>query len=145
MDSLYSWSDLTKIGVGLTGLGAFFFFLGIVMLLDSVLLTMGNLLFVTGIGLIMGPKRFSSFFRSRPRASFFFFLGLLMVLFRWCFIGLCLQFFGGLNLFGNFIPMVLRVLESLPIIGSVLRRPEVRKVLNFLQLDGRRNESGRNV
>lgn len=144
MDSLYNWSDMTKIGVGLTGLGIFFFGLGVMMLLDSVLLTMGNLLFITGIAVVMGPKRFTVFFRSRMRASVFFFLGVFFVLIRWCFLGLCLQGFGALNLFGNFIPMVLRVVESMPILGTVMRSPPVQRVLHLLSLDNGRT-GGRNV
>eukprot|EP00796_Vickermania_ingenoplastis_P001852 gene1852-1131_t len=142
MDSLYNWNDMTKIGVGLTGLGIFFFGLGIVMLLDSVLLTMGNLLFIAGIAVVMGPKRFTNFFRLRMRASTFFFAGVFFVLMRWCWLGLMLQGFGALNLFGNFIPMVLRVLESMPLIGSFMSSPAMQSILRSLQLDTR---TGRNV
>lgn len=142
MNSLYNWNDVTKIGVGLTGLGIFFFGLGILTLLDSVLLTMGNLLFISGVAMVMGLRRFTLFFKARMRASTFFFIGIFFVLCRWCLLGICLQLFGALNLFGNFIPMILRVLESTPIIGGFFLSPPVQNVLRMLKLDGR---GGRNV
>lgn len=117
MNGILNGSDGTKIGVGLTGLGVFFFGLGVVMLLDSVLLTMGNILFIAGIVMIMGLHRSMKFFYSRRRASLFFFLGVLLVLMKWCFFGLIIQGFGMLNLFRNFIPLLLKVLGSIPFIG----------------------------
>ncbi|CUF39495.1 membrane-associated protein, putative [Bodo saltans] len=141
MDSLYNWNDGTKIGVALTGLGIFFSGLGIVFFLDSALLTMGNLLFVAGVALVMGPARCKSFFldRRRMRASICFFLGIFLVMLGWCFIGLIIQGFGGLNLFGNFFPMVVRVLESMPVIGNVMQLSAVQLLLEKLDLGRRRS------
>lgn len=135
---LYSWTDMTKIGVAMTSFGAFFMFLGVLMFLDSAMLTLGNLLFVGGVVLVMGPDRCRTFFleRSRWRASGFFFVGILLVMFGYCFIGLLLQGFGGLNLFGNFVPMVVRVLEVAPIIGPVFRSEPVQRVLALLNCGG---------
>ncbi|CCW69572.1 unnamed protein product [Phytomonas sp. Hart1] len=138
MDSLYRWSDTTKIGVALTGLGFFFSALGFIMFLDSVLLTMGNILFVVGVALVMGPLRFKNFFLARCRASTCFFVGILLVLLGWCFLGLLIQGFGALNLFGNFFPMVTRVLESLPVIGPIILSTPVQAVLIRLNLTGRK-------
>ncbi|AIN97337.1 hypothetical protein LPMP_181570 [Leishmania panamensis] len=138
MDSLYSWDDSTKIGVAFTGLGVFFTFMGVLMFLDSILLTMGNVLFVVGVAMVMGPRRCKAFFIARQRASACFFTGILFVLFRWCFIGMCIQGFGALNLFGNFFPMLVRVLESAPIIGPILLSAPVQKVLSLMHInDGR--------
>ena len=138
MDSLYNWQDGTKLGVALTGFGCFFTFLGVMMFLDSAMLTLGNLLFVSGVFLVMGKDRCISFFfeRSRWRASGCFFVGILLVMFGWCFIGLLIQGFGGLNLFGNFFPMVLRVLEMAPFVGSIFRHPSVQNILAKLGLGG---------
>ncbi|KAG5507692.1 hypothetical protein JKF63_06641 [Porcisia hertigi] len=143
MDSLYNWNDTTKIGVAFTGLGMFFTFMGVVMLLDSILLTMGNILFVTGVAMVMGPKRCKTFFIARQRASTCFFVGILFVFFRWCFIGLCIQGFGALNLFGNFFPTVARVLESTPVIGPILLSAPVQKVFSLMHVNEGRNS--RNV
>jgi hypothetical protein len=143
MDSLYSWSDATKIGVALTGLGVFFSAMGVVFLLDSILLTMGNVFFISGVAMVMGPARCRTFFVTRRRASICFFVGMLLVLLRWCFIGLCIEGFGALNLFGNFFPMIARVLESMPIIGPVMLSTPFQKVLSLLHLNDGRN--ARNV
>lgn len=137
MDSLHSWSDTTKIGVMLTGLGVLFSLLGVVFLLDSVLLTMGNVLFVAGVALVMGPRRFNSFFLSRRRASVCFFVGMLLVLLGWCLVGLFVEGFGALNLFGNFFPMAARVLEMAPIIGPIMLSAPVQMVLTRLGLAAR--------
>lgn len=141
MDSLYNWNDATKIGVVLTGLGIFFSFLGIVMLLDSALLTLGNILFVAGVALVMGPARSKSFFLDprRFRSSICFFFGILLVMWGWCLIGLMVQGFGALNLFGNFFPMVVRVMESMPVIGTVLEHPVAQNLLEKMNLVRRRN------
>lgn len=144
MNSLLNGSDATKIGVGLTGLGIFFFFLGLVLLLDSVLLTMGNLLFIVGISMIMGPSRSMKFFYFRRRASFFFFLGVFLVLMRWCLLGLTIQGFGMLNLFRNFIPMLLSVLGSIPFIGSIFNSSIFHKFKHVVNADAQRS-GGRNV
>lgn len=143
MDSLYNWSDTTKIGVALTGLGVFFTLMGIVLLLDSILLTMGNVFFVAGVVMVMGRTRCKNFFVSRRRASTCFFLGMLLVLLRWCFIGLCIEGFGALNLFGNFFPMIARVLESMPIIGPIMMTYPFQKLFSLLHLSDARN--ARNV
>lgn len=141
MDSLYNWNDATKIGVALTGFGSFFTCLGVMFFLDSALLTMGNLLFVAGIAMVMGPARCKAFFleKKRLRASACFFTGIVLVMIGWCFIGLVIQGFGGLNLFGNFFPMIARVLESLPVVGSVMQLTPVQMVLERLDLGRRRS------
>ena len=138
MDTLYDWNDLTKIGVVLTSLGVVFTCLGVMLFLDSALLTLGNLLFIVGVSLVMGPQRAKAFFfaKNRLRASACFFIGVLLVLVGWCFIGLLIQGFGTLNLFGNFFPMVIRLLVWLPVIGSVLKLGMVQRVLHRLNLGG---------
>lgn len=142
MDSLYSWSDTTKIGVALTVMGMIFFLLGVLLLLDRTLLTMGNILFVAGIGLVMGHVRFKKFFLKRLRASVCFFLGIALVLAGWCITGIIIQGFGALNLFGNFFPMIARVLESVPVIGPIIQSPSVQKILVKLNVC---NHYSRNV
>jgi hypothetical protein len=138
MDSLYDMNDTRKIGVALCAFGAFFSTLGVMMFLDSALLTLGNLLFVSGVCLVMGVARCKAFFldRSRMRASGCFFFGILLVMRGWCFVGLLLQGFGGLNLFGNFFPMVVRVLEAAPLVGPLLQHPQVQRLLAAFNCGG---------
>ena len=141
MDALYNWNDATKIGVALCGLGGFFTFIGVMMFLDAAMLTMGNLLFVAGVALVMGPIRCKAYFleRRRLRATACFFSGITMVMLGWCFIGLLVQGFGWLNLFGNFFPMVSRLLEALPVVGPVMRLPFMQMLLERLDVGARRN------
>lgn len=141
MDSLYNWNDATKIGVALTGLGMFFSFLGVLMLLDRALLTLGNMLFVAGVALVMGPARSKSFFleKRKLRSSACFFVGILLVMWGWCLIGLMIQGFGALNLFGNFFPMVVRVMESMPVVGPLLEHPLAQSLLEKMGLVNRRS------
>lgn len=141
MDALYNWNDGTKIGVALCGLGGLFTFFGVIMFLDSALLTMGNLLFVAGVAMVMGPQRCKAHFleRSRLKATTCFVIGVLLVMRGHCFFGFGFEFFGWLNLFGNFFPMVARVLESIPVIGPLMRLPAVRFVLDRFDVGPRRN------
>lgn len=147
MESFYNPSDMAKIGLMLTGFGCFFFLIGFLMGLDSAMLTIGNLLFVAGVALTMGPQRCRNFFldRRRKRSSILFFIGIVLVMLRWCFIGLLVQGFGGLNLFGNFFPMLVRVAESMPVIGPLLQHPMAQQVIRYLESAAPQNDAHRNV
>ena len=70
--------------------------------------------------------------RDRIRGTICFFLGIAMVLWRWCVFGLFLEGFGFLNLFGNFLPTVLTVGRQLPLIGPVLDLPVVGQAVDFI-------------
>ena len=132
MDTLYGWNNSTKYGIGCCVVGSVLFILGVLLLFDRALLTLGNVLFTAGIFLIMGPHRFWAFFiaKKRVRASVLYFSGILLVVLRWCCIGIILQGFGALNLFGNFIPIALTALRNIPIIGPILSHPTIAPSLN---------------
>eukprot|EP00992_Anisonema_acinus_P012978 TRINITY_DN8479_c0_g1_i2.p1 TRINITY_DN8479_c0_g1~~TRINITY_DN8479_c0_g1_i2.p1 ORF type:complete len:103 (+),score=20.82 TRINITY_DN8479_c0_g1_i2:66-374(+) len=55
-------SDNKKIGIGLTLSGCLFTFLGVVLFFDSLLLTMGNILFLAGVALAIGARKAAAFF-----------------------------------------------------------------------------------
>ena len=48
--------DSKKIGIGLTGFGLLFFMLGVMLFFDRGLLAMGNILFLSGVALTIGPS-----------------------------------------------------------------------------------------
>ena len=75
---IFGATENQKIGITLTLIGLVFMFLGVILLLDSALLTMGNVMFIVGMVLTMGHARTKSFFFSRERArpSVFFFSGM---------------------------------------------------------------------
>lgn len=124
--------DSRKIGIGLTLFGFVFISLGAI-LLDSKLVSLGNLLLVTGVILVVGYKRaFQFFFYRRRRAAFFVFLGLCLILLRWPVVGLFVEGFGMVNLFGDFIPIVLLVARQTPLIGKVFYLPGMKQLMDRL-------------
>ncbi|KAF0936141.1 hypothetical protein E2562_038866 [Oryza meyeriana var. granulata] len=50
----YEISEIKKIGIGLVGFGILFSFLGMIIFFDRGLLALGNIFFLTGIGLLLG-------------------------------------------------------------------------------------------
>ncbi|KAI8872220.1 Got1-domain-containing protein [Ramicandelaber brevisporus] len=126
-------SDTQKIGVGLTGFGVFFTFMGIMLFFDSGLIAIGNVLFLSGVVLIIGPQKTGSFFFSKPqklRGTICFFGGIVLVFMKWPVFGILLEAFGFVNLFGDFFPVALSFLRRLPIIGTFLCLPGVAHVLD---------------
>lgn len=118
-----------EIGAGLTGFGSLFLFLGILLFFDKALLALGNILFLTGITLLIGVKKTLLFFRrpNKLRGTICFFGGIVIVLVGWPVIGMLIELFGIVNLFGNFFPIVLSIMKQLPIIGTVLNMPIVTR------------------
>ncbi|XP_077013610.1 vesicle transport protein GOT1A isoform X2 [Tamandua tetradactyla] len=98
MISITEWQ---KIGVGTTGFGIFFILFGILLYFDSVLLAFGNLLFLTGLSLIIGLRKTFSFFfqRHKLRGTSFFLGGVVIVLLRWPLLGMLLETYGFFSLF----------------------------------------------
>ncbi|ORY45842.1 putative GOT1-membrane protein required for ER to Golgi transport [Leucosporidium creatinivorum] len=123
-------TDAQKIGVGLTSFGAFFMMLGVIMLFDGALLALGNILFVAGLPLIIGPRKTFYFFarRNKLRGTFCFVTGIVLVFVKYPFIGMIVETFGFLNLFGDFFPVVVSFLRQVPVIGTFLSLPVVRQV-----------------
>ncbi|CAM9215498.1 unnamed protein product [Ascophyllum nodosum] len=136
-------SDNRKIGTGLLALGGLFIFFGVLLLFEPGLLAMGDVLFLAGITMTIGPRRTFVFFfkRKQWRGNLFFFGGMVLVLIRWPVLGMVLQVFGFLNLFGPFIPIAILALRQTPIIGNILDLPMVSTVVN--QLAGSASRSKR--
>ena len=127
-------TDQQKVGVSLTLFGSLFFFLGILLFLDTALMAIGNLLFLAGLPLILGATKTVKFFgrKSKRTASVSFLVGITLVFMKWVIIGLVLEGFGVLNLFGDFLPIVISVLRNLPIIGNFLNLPIIRHATDRL-------------
>lgn len=123
-------SDQQKLGVGLVSFGAFFLALGILLFFDAALLALGNVLFTGGICLLIGPQKTFYFFarRQKIRGTICFFTGIVLVFCRWTFIGMAIEAFGFLNLFGDFFPTILSFLRQVPFLGNLLLLPGVREV-----------------
>lgn len=127
-------SQLQKIGVVFTAGGVFFFIMGVLSLFSARLLAMGNVLFVLGVVMIIGPTKTLVFF-TRPqklRGSICFIIGLLLIFMKRSFWGFLCEMVGVLGLFGEFFPVLIQFLRSLPFIGPLLRHPIVAPVLDKL-------------
>ncbi|KAH8918403.1 putative GOT1-membrane protein required for ER to Golgi transport [Atractiella rhizophila] len=127
-------TDAQKIGVGLTSFGLLFFFLGILLFFDAPLLALGNILFLAGIVLLIGPQKAFYFFarKQKLRGTLCFVIGIVLVFVKRPFVGMCLESIGFLNLFGDFFPVVLSFLRQLPVVGNFLLLPGVRQVTDRL-------------
>ncbi|RKO97928.1 hypothetical protein CXG81DRAFT_14398 [Caulochytrium protostelioides] len=126
-------SDVQKIGVGLTAFGLFFMVLGVLLFFDGGLLAIGNILFLGGLTLMIGiPKTIAFFFgrRDRLRGTVAFLGGIILVFIRRPVLGMGLELFGFINLFGDFFPVVVGFLRRMPFIGNVLNLPGVSHVVD---------------
>ncbi|KAL1682685.1 Got1/Sft2-like family-domain-containing protein [Schizophyllum commune] len=127
-------TDQQKIGVALTTFGAGFMALGVLLFFDGALLALGNILFLSGITLIIGPQRTMYFFarKEKIRGTICFFGGILLVFLKWPFIGMLVEMFGFLNLFGDFFPTIIMFLRQVPFVGTLLSLPYIRVVSTLL-------------
>ncbi|KAG1767489.1 vesicle transport protein [Suillus placidus] len=124
-------SDAQKIGVALTTFGTLFMFLGVMLFFDAALLALGNMLFLSGLALIIGPQKTFYFFarKQKLRGTACFIGGILLVFMKYAFIGMVVEIFGFLNLFGyRLLPMVMTFLHQLPFVGNLLSLPYIRPV-----------------
>merc|ERR1711970_1037330 len=63
----FAVDDKKKIGGGLTGFGLFFMFMGVMFFFDRSLLAMGNILFLSGVTLLVGVSNAFNFFFTGTR------------------------------------------------------------------------------
>mmetsp|Transcript_6501 Transcript_6501/g.13016 ORF Transcript_6501/g.13016 Transcript_6501/m.13016 type:complete len:104 (-) Transcript_6501:1213-1524(-) len=89
---------------------------------------MGNVLFLSGVTLVIGAPRAVRFFfqRKRARGSALFFSGIAMVLVGYAKIGIVIEAFGFVNLFGDFFPVAITFMRRMPVIGNLLNLPGVK-------------------
>ncbi|CAM6034809.1 unnamed protein product [Sphagnum compactum] len=121
----FEMNDRKKIGIGLTGFGILFSFLGIIFFFDKGLLAMGNILFIAGVTLTIGLKSTVSFFL-KPRnykGSISFAVGFCLVLVGWAVLGMLVEVYGFFVLFSGFWPTVVVFLYRVPVLGWFLQQP----------------------
>jgi len=68
------------------------------------MLAMGNILFLIGLTIIIGPQKTALFFarRQKWKGTLAFFSGLVLILMRWALIGFLVELYGIFILFGDF-------------------------------------------
>tara|TARA_B110001452_G_scaffold229603_1_gene205548 strand:+ start:541 stop:1086 length:546 start_codon:yes stop_codon:yes gene_type:complete len=89
-----------------------------------------QILFLAGVVMIIGAqKTFRFFFQKRKiKGTSCFLGGIGLVLLGWPVIGMGVEGFGFLNLFGDFFPIALGFMRNMPIIGTLLNLPAIRAV-----------------
>jgi Got1/Sft2-like family len=102
------------------------------MFFDKGLLAMGNILFLSGVALTIGPAATLRFFTRRKnlRGSAAFSTGLMLVIAGWAMIGMAVEAYGFWLLFAGFFPTALAFLRRVPGLGVVLDAPIVKHALN---------------
>ncbi|KAI3838069.1 hypothetical protein MKW98_009020 [Papaver atlanticum] len=128
----FEMNDRKKIGLGLTGFGILFSFLGIVFFFDKGLLAMGNILFLSGLMLTIGLKSTMQFFMKRQnyKGTISFGIGFFLVLIGWPLMGMILEAYGFIVLFSGFWPTLAVFLQRIPILGWIFQQPFVMSFMD---------------
>jgi hypothetical protein len=107
-------------------------FLGVLLFFDGGLLAIGNILFLSGLLFIIGVARTLNFFsrKEKIRGTFAFLGGIILVFLKYPFVGMAIEAFGFINLFGDFFPVVIGFLRKLPIIGNLLSLPGISQIVD---------------
>lgn len=131
-------TDYQKIGIGVSGFGVFFLFLGVLFFFDKGLLAIGNILFISGLALVIGLERTFRFFFQKHKitGSSCFLGGIVVVLFGWPLIGMIIEAYGFILLFSGFFPVVINFLRRVPVVGNILNLPGISQVVGRLAGDG---------
>ncbi|QPG94766.1 hypothetical protein C2857_006932 [Epichloe festucae Fl1] len=118
-------SDSQKIGVVFCSGGGLFLIGGVMLLFDRAMLAMGNrpqILFLIGLTIIIGPQKTLLFFARKQKAkgTAAFFVGLILILIRWTFIGFIIELYGIAVLFGDFIGTIAGFARGIPVVGPYI-------------------------
>lgn len=121
----YEISEIKKIGIGLVGFGILFSFFGVILFFDRGLLALGNIFFLTGIGLLLGWQSMWQLFTKKAniKGSVPFFLGLFLLFVRWPVAGIIMELYGSFVLFSGYGPPIQAFLYQIPVIGWILQYP----------------------
>ncbi|EDV34823.1 uncharacterized protein Dana_GF19031 [Drosophila ananassae] len=133
-------TDSQKIGIGLAGFGISFLFLGMLLLFDKGLLAIGNILFISGLGCVIGVERTLRFFfqRHKVKGTTAFLGGIFIVLLGFPIIGMIIESYGFFALFSGFFPVAINFLGRVPLLGPLLNIPFMQKIVQRLGGDGNR-------
>ncbi|KAK2067750.1 hypothetical protein P8C59_001461 [Phyllachora maydis] len=115
-------SDSQKIGVAFCSGGGFFLIGGVLLFFDRAMLAMGNILFLIGLTIIIGPAKTLVFFARRQKAkgTAAFFAGLGLILLRWPLLGFCVELYGITVLFGDFFGTIATFARNAPVVGPYI-------------------------
>jgi len=110
-----------KYGMMMLGSGTALTALGMALVFNKGLMRLGNLLFVGGVPMFIGPTTTMKYFLNpaKARATGCVVAGVFLVFVGWPILGILMEIFGLLNLFGNMFPLAMYFLRSLPGVGSL--------------------------
>uniref|UniRef100_A0A7S2LJI0 Vesicle transport protein n=1 Tax=Skeletonema marinoi TaxID=267567 RepID=A0A7S2LJI0_9STRA len=110
-----------KLGILFLSAGAAFTILGITLFFNKTLMRLGNLLFVAGVPLMIGTGRTVGYFLQpkKARATGCLGCGIFLVLVGHPILGILLEVFGLLNLFGNMFPLLMMMAKNVPVLGGL--------------------------
>ncbi|KAH8587562.1 Got1 family protein [Bisporella sp. PMI_857] len=133
-------SDSQKIGVAFCSGGmccGFFLIGGVLLFFDRAMLAMGNILFLIGLTIIIGPAKTLAFFarRQKLKGTAAFFFGLLLILMRWALIGFMVELYGIFILFGDFLGTIAGFARNIPVVG-----PWIGILVDRIGLGGRASD-----
>lgn len=85
---------------------------------------MGNILFLLGLTIIIGPPKTLAFFarRQKWKGTLAFFSGLTLILMKWPLIGFLVELYGIVILFGDFLGTIAGFARNVPVIGPYIGR-----------------------
>ncbi|KAG9146199.1 hypothetical protein Leryth_007908 [Lithospermum erythrorhizon] len=121
----YELTEQKKVGLGLIGFGIFFTFLGAILFFDRGLLALGNIFWLSGVTLLIGLNSTIQIFTNRAnyKGTISFLLGLFFIFVRWPIVGIIIEIYGIVCLFGGFWPSVKVFLYQIPVLGWILQYP----------------------
>jgi len=140
---LFPMFQYEEIGIGLVGFSILFSFLGVILFFDRGLLALGNIFFLTGVGLLLGWQSMWQLFTKKAnlKGSVPFFIGLFLLFVRWPVAGIIMELYGSFVLFSGYGPPIQAFLYQIPIIGWILQYPfqlfaqlRCKRAWNLLQL-----------
>ena len=115
---MFGMSDNRKIGGFMLCFGILFMFLGVLFFFDKALLALGNMLFLCAFPMMIGFTRTLKFFNpigksgAKIRGILCFFCGIGLVLFGWPVVGMIVEVYGIVKLFGTFFPIMVRSIQT---------------------------------
>ena len=87
-----------------------------------------------GLILVIGVEKSTRFFvqSEKLKGSSCFFGGILVVLLGWPIVGMVIEIYGFVALFGGFFPMAINTLRCLPVTGTILALPGISNVCDSI-------------
>lgn len=118
-----SETNYANMGTLLTVAGALSFISAIFSGFDRRMTVAANVLFMVGVYLVLGSRRFIKFITEKKRmtGSILYGLGFLLVIFKKNVLGGLIELIAIFTLFGGFIPRLLNMAQKLPYVGKYFR------------------------